>query len=114
MNTSSLHRERATAAFSRIGHQTIPVRSAFFSNASVTCFVLPPGKRLKEALVSVLIALPGDDCLDENLHVESKRPVIDIVQVVLHSTSHLFQRIRFAPEPVYLRPSGDSRLDVMP
>ena len=45
--------------------------------------------------------------------VEKKRPVIDVVQIVLHTTLHFLERIGVAAIAVDLSPARNAGLDVV-
>src|SRR6266700_3619430 len=65
------------------------------------------------ALISVLVALSRQRGPDENLQVESKRPVVDVVQIVLDPRPHFFDGIRFATKSIHLGPAGNPGLYIV-
>ena len=63
--------------------------------------------------VGVRVDLSGEKRQQDDSHVEEKRPVIDVVQIVLHTTLHFLERIGVAAIAVDLSPAGNAGLDVM-
>lgn len=55
-----------------------------------------------------------DHRLKNDLAVQPKTPVADVIEVVVNSVLHGLMRKRCTPVPVYLGPSGDSRFNDMP
>ena len=49
----------------------------------------------------------------QNPEVEPQRPVLDIIEIMLHAGAHLLETVGLAPEPADLRPAGDTGLDAM-
>src|SRR6266481_5938144 len=58
--------------------------------------------------IDVLISDRGAKGLGEDSHVEPKRPVLDVIDVMLDALCHLVHRLGFPAVPAYLGPSGDS------
>lgn len=65
------------------------------------------------ALVRVVAgpSFKGSPANDSQIH--PKRPVLNVVQVELHTLFHLVQRVSFATETMNLRPACDARFDAM-
>src|SRR5690606_10959535 len=49
-----------------------------------------------------------------DLEIEPQRPVVDVPEVVLHAPFHFLKRVGFTAQAVYLCPSRNARLDLVP
>src|SRR5690242_5842170 len=57
---------------------------------------------------------PSRECSpDQDLQIQPRRPVVDVVEVILDPLLHLLVRLSLAPETVDLRPAGDAGLDIV-
>jgi hypothetical protein len=65
------------------------------------------------ALISIPIHLSGKQGHDHDFQIEKKRPVVDIVKIILNTASHLLESIRVSTVSIGLRPTRDTGLDVV-
>jgi len=65
-------------------------------------------------LICVAISSGRQHSPDQDLEIEHQRPIVDVIEVVLHPLFHFLVRIGLTAVTVDLRPSGDSGLDVVP
>src|SRR5690606_6255826 len=61
--------------------------------------------------IRVLVDEALEDRHQDDPQVEPGRPVLHVVQVVLHAAGHLLDRIGFTAQAVHLGPAGDPGLD---
>ncbi len=62
---------------------------------------------LEKSLIST--SSNDEHCARDNLQIQPDRPIVDVVQIMLHPLAHRLCRRRFAPESINLRPAGYSR-----
>jgi hypothetical protein len=68
----------------------------------------------RSALIRVRASRNHNARTDEYPHVEPNAPIVNVPEVEIHSTFHLLKPYSLPAEPIYLRPTGDAWLDVMP
>jgi hypothetical protein len=51
--------------------------------------------------------------LGDDLQIEPQTPVVDVSEVVFDPGLHRIKRLRRTPQSVYLRPTGNTRLNFM-
>src|SRR5471032_548075 len=63
------------------------------------------------ASISVGVAQTLEDRREDNFHIQSERPVPEVVQIVCYASLHFFDAIGFAAKAVHLRPPGNTGFD---
>ena len=87
------------------------IRSAFMPvTVMLSC---PDADRTAMSLISVTLSQDFIKCLDQDLDVEPKAPIVDIPQIQLHAFRDVFDRWRCSPCAITLGPSCHPGLDVM-
>jgi hypothetical protein len=56
----------------------------------------------------------GNDGAKQDMKIEHKRPIVDVIEVVVDALLHLLVSVGLSPIAMNLRPSGDAGFDVVP
>src|SRR5216684_9088582 len=64
-------------------------------------------------LMGISIGRRREHGLHQDAQIEPDRPVVDVIEVVLHALSHLVVGVGFTAKTMNLRPAGDARLHVV-
>src|ERR1700677_4887853 len=85
----------------------------FTANRASRLVILPPYS-WGTSLIGIPAANDRKCCFHQNPHIESERPVAQVVQVVLDAQTHLLNGIRFPTKSMNLGPTGYAWTNLVP